>query len=206
MPEAYLSIAIACGHDVRKAVSAAQLLGQRSSSSELPTADLSASAACHQLLLPSDATDVREVLELLEQDGEELCRALQCLYLTSCGESFEILNQCVRITVFCSAIVIVVIVHCHTAGAPFESNGRKQLSLSSCGWVLIRSGQFIITLVAELGIQPSKRSFWTETSAITFSTFSIAVTVFPSSTYGGDWSLSVDGACIIAFPAQCTGL
>ena len=38
--------------------------------------------------------------------------------------------------------------------APFESNGRKQLSLSSCGWVLIRSGQFKITLVAELGIQP----------------------------------------------------
>ena len=37
---------------------------------------------------------------------------------------------------------------------PFESNGRKQLSLSSCGWVLIRSGQFKITLVAELGIQP----------------------------------------------------
>ena len=28
---------------------------------------------------------------------------------------------------------------------PFESNGRKQLSLSSCGWVLIRSGQFKIT-------------------------------------------------------------
>ena len=89
---------------------------------------------------------------------------------------------------------------------PFESNGRKQLSLSSCGWVLIRSGQFIITLVAELGIQPLIRSFWTETSAITFSTFSIAVTVFSSSTYGGDWSLSVDGACIIAFSAQCTGL
>ena len=41
----------------------------------------------------------------------------------------------VRITVFCSAIVIDVIVHCHTAGALFESNGRKQLSLSSCGWV-----------------------------------------------------------------------
>ena len=51
----------------------------------------------------------------------------------------------VRITVFCSAIVIDVIVHCHTAGAFFESNGRKQLSLSSCGWVLILSGQFIIT-------------------------------------------------------------
>ena len=28
---------------------------------------------------------------------------------------------------------------------PFESNGRKQLSLSSCGWVLIRSGQLKIT-------------------------------------------------------------
>ena len=94
MPEACLSIAIACGHDVRKAINAAQLLGQRSSSSELPTADLSASAACHQLLLPSDATDVPDVLELLEQDGEELCRALQRQFLTSCGESFETLDQC----------------------------------------------------------------------------------------------------------------
>ena len=112
----------------------------------------------------------------------------------------------VRITVFCSAIVIDVIVHCHTAGAFFESNGRKQLSLSSCGWVLILSGQFIITLVAELGIQPLIRSFWTETSAITFSTFSIAVTVFPSSTYGGDLSWSVDGACIVAVSAQCARL
>ena len=94
MPEACLPIGIACGQDVRKAISTAQLLGQRSSSSELPTADLSASAACHQLQLPSDATDVPEVLELLEQDGEELCRALQRLYLTSCGESFETLDQC----------------------------------------------------------------------------------------------------------------
>ena len=51
----------------------------------------------------------------------------------------------VRITVFC----IDVIVHCHTAGALFESNGRKQLSLSSCGWVLILSGQFIITPCVE---------------------------------------------------------
>ena len=46
----------------------------------------------------------------------------------------------VRITVFCSAIVIDVIVHCH------ESKCRKQLSLSSCGWVLILSGQFKITV------------------------------------------------------------
>ena len=35
-----------------------------------------------------------EVLELLEQDGEELCRALQRLYLTSCGEFFETLDRC----------------------------------------------------------------------------------------------------------------
>ena len=77
MPEACLSIAIACGHDVCKAINAA--LGQRSLSSELPTVASSASAACHQILLLSDATDVPEVLELLEQDGEELCRALQCL-------------------------------------------------------------------------------------------------------------------------------
>ena len=68
MPEACLSIAIAWGHDVRKAINTAQLLGQRSSSSELPTADLSASAACHQLQLLSDATDVPEVLELVEQE------------------------------------------------------------------------------------------------------------------------------------------
>ena len=47
MREACLSIAIACGHDVRKAINTAQLLGQRSSSSELPTAALSASAARH---------------------------------------------------------------------------------------------------------------------------------------------------------------
>ena len=77
MPEACLSIAIACRHDVRKAINAAQLMGQRSSSSELPTVALSASAACHQHLLPRDATDMAEVFELLEKDGEELCRSLQ---------------------------------------------------------------------------------------------------------------------------------
>ena len=94
MSEACPSIAIACGHDVRKAINTAQLLGQRSSSSELPTADLSAPAACPQLLLPGNATDVTEMLDLPEQDGEELCRALQRLYPTSCGESFETLDQC----------------------------------------------------------------------------------------------------------------
>ena len=50
----------------------------------------------------------------------------------------------VRITVFSSAIVIDVIVLSYRRG-PFESKCRKQLSLSSCGWVLIRSGQFKIT-------------------------------------------------------------
>ena len=90
MPEAFPFITIARGHDVCKAINAAQLLGQRSSSSKLPTADFSASAAS----LPSDASDVPEVLELLEQDGEELCRAPQRQYLTSCGESFETLDRC----------------------------------------------------------------------------------------------------------------
>ena len=34
------------------------------------------------------------MLELPEQDGEELCRALQRLYHTSCGESFGTMDQC----------------------------------------------------------------------------------------------------------------
>ena len=60
-----------------------QLLGQRSSSGELPTADFSASAASRHILLLSDATDVPEVLELLEQDGEELCRVRTSLLVRS---------------------------------------------------------------------------------------------------------------------------
>ena len=79
---------------MRKVINTAQLLEQRSLSSELPTADLSAPAACHQLLLPGNATDVTEMLEVPEQDGEQLCRALQRLHTTSCGESFETLDQC----------------------------------------------------------------------------------------------------------------
>ena len=83
MPEACLFIAVACGHDVCKAIIAAQLMGQRSASSELPTADFSVPAACHQFLLPGNATDVPEMLELPEQDD-----------LTFFGESFETLDQC----------------------------------------------------------------------------------------------------------------
>ena len=75
-------------------------------------------------------------------------------------ESPSLTVEHVRIAVFSSAIVVDVIVHCHAAGAPFESNGRKQLSLSSCGWVLMRSGQFKITVVAELGIQPIVTFVW----------------------------------------------
>ena len=83
----------------------------------------------------------------------------------------------VRITVFCSAIVIDVIVHCHTAGALLSQTAENNCPYHRVVGFLILSGQFIITLVAELGIQPLIRSFWTETSAITFSTFSIAVTI-----------------------------
>jgi len=122
MAEACQSIAIACGHDVRKAINTAQLLGQRSSSNELPTAALSASAACHQLLLPSDTTDVPEVLELLEQGGEELCRALQRQYLTSCGESFETLDQC---AIAAEAMALGDVAECavsHTAWAEDTSD------------------------------------------------------------------------------------
>ena len=60
----------------------------------------------------------------------------------------------VRITVFCSAIVIDVIVHCHTAGALLSQSAEKQLSLSSCGWVLIRSSQLKITWSAMSSILP----------------------------------------------------
>ena len=84
----------------------------------------------------------------------------------------------VRITVFCSAIVIDVIVHCHTAGALLSQTAENNCPYHRVVGFLILSGQFIITLVAELGIQPLIRSFWTETSAITFSTFSIAVYCF----------------------------
>ena len=74
---------------------------------------------------------------------------------------------------------------------PFESNGRKQLSLSSRGWVLIRSGQFKITLVAELGIQHIvtyglDRDVGHRVQQILNCNY-----CFSSFTYGGDLSLSV---------------
>ena len=147
--------------------------------------------------LQSDA-DVLDILVLLNllRDG-----FFEAVYLKPPTASWF-----VRITVFCSAIVIDVIVHCHTAGALLSQTAENNCPYHRVVGFLILSGQFIITLVAELGIQPLIRSFWTETSAITFSTFSIAVTVFPSSTYGGDLSWSVDGACIVAVSAQCARL
>ena len=79
----------------REAINAAKMVGQRSSSSELPTADLSASAACHQLLLPSDAMDVPEVLELLEQGRRRtLSSTSSVCTLLPVRESFETLDQC----------------------------------------------------------------------------------------------------------------
>ena len=74
---------------------------------------------------------------------------------------------------------------------PFESNGRKQLSLSSCGWVLIRSGQFKITLVAELGIQAIVTCVLDRDARPSRLAHSHLQLLFFSSTYGGDWSLSV---------------
>ena len=155
------------------------------------------------------AARVRLVISRLVQifalplDFHGRVRVVRSIYLPAALHGIE--ASFVRITVFCSAIVIDVIVHCHTAGALLSQTAENNCPYHRVVGFLILSGQFIITLAAELGIQPLIRSFWTETSAITFSTFSIAVTVFPSSTYGGDLSLSVDGACIIAFSAQCTG-
>ena len=51
----------------------------------------------------------------------------------------------VRITVFCSAIVIDVIVHCHTAGALLSQSAENNCPYHRVVGFLILSGQFIIT-------------------------------------------------------------
>ena len=51
-----------------------------------------------------------------------------------------------RITVFCSAIVIVVIVHCHTAGALLSQTAENNCPYHRVVGFLILSGQFIITM------------------------------------------------------------
>ena len=51
----------------------------------------------------------------------------------------------VRITVFCSAIVIDVIVHCHTAGALLSQTAENNCPYHRVVGFLILSGQFIIT-------------------------------------------------------------
>ena len=85
--------------------------------------------------------------------------------LVAAKEEIATLTATVRITLFCSAIVIDVIVRCHTAGALLSQSAENNCPYHRVV-VLILSGQFIITLVAELGIQPLIRSFWTETSAL----------------------------------------
>ena len=79
-------------------------------------------------------------------NGVPARRSSRCGVKSLRSDSLTMRVTGVRIAVFSGAIVIDVIVHCPTAGRPFfESKCRKQLSLSSCGWVLIRSGQFKIT-------------------------------------------------------------
>ena len=56
-----------------------------------------------------------------------------------------------RITVFSCAIVIDVIVPCHTAGALLSQTAENNCPYHRVVGFLILSGQFIITLVAELG-------------------------------------------------------
>ena len=51
----------------------------------------------------------------------------------------------VRITVFCSAIVIDVIVHCHTAGALLSQSAENNCPYHRVVGFLILSGQFNIT-------------------------------------------------------------
>ena len=87
-------------------------------------------------------------------------------------------NCCETYRVFCSAIVIMSLFTVIPQGPFCESNGRKTF-VPIVVWLGFDPFRpFIITLVAELGIQPLIRSIWTETSAITQSTFSIAITVF----------------------------
>ena len=68
---------------------------------------------------------------------------------------------------------------------PFESNGRKELSLSSCGWVLIRSGQFKITV----SFCTVKLRFLYSTVSMLKSIFGMVVTTSPSfSSYCSSWT------------------
>ena len=77
MSQARLSVAIACEHVTYYDIKAGQLLRQRCSSGELPTVVLRSRYASHSFTIdrsPSAAcdhtTDMPDVLELLDQDGE----------------------------------------------------------------------------------------------------------------------------------------
>ena len=60
----------------------------------------------------------------------------------------------VRITVFCSAIVIDVIVPCHTAGALLSQTAENNCPYHRMVGFLILSGQFIITPPFAKGLGP----------------------------------------------------
>ena len=64
----------------------------------------------------------------------------------------------VRITVFCSAIVIDVIVHCHTAGALLSQTAENNCPYHRVVGFLILSGQFIITVAM---LKRTSMSSWT---------------------------------------------
>ena len=114
-------------------------------------------------------------------------------------------EQGVRITAFSSAIVIDVIVPCHTAGA-----------------LLVKVQKTIVPIIVWLGFDPFRpvqNHIGSGAGNSAIDTFVLDRDVvhhvqhilnccycFSSSTYGGDLSLCVDGTCIIAFSAQCTGL
>ena len=111
----------------------------------------------------------------------------------------------VRITAFSSAIVIDVIVHCHTAGT-FGVKRQKTIVLIIVwlGFDPFRPVQNHIGSGAGnparcyVRFGPRRRSSRLDILNCCY--------YFSSSTYGGDWSLCVDGTCIIAVPAQCAGL
>ena len=73
------------------------------------------------------------MLELLEEDGEELCRALQRQYLTSCGESFETLDQCA----FAALIVTLIAETSLPKGRLGQSLDRSQRRGAQDGGLLV---------------------------------------------------------------------
>ena len=79
--------------------------------------------------------DIQEIFKMLTQYAVEI----PTLPVNQC------LSHLVRITVFCSDIVIDVIVHCHTAGALLSQTAENNCPYHRVVGFLVLSGQFIIT-------------------------------------------------------------